>query len=450
MRLGLQQARASGPLASIGVDGWAVDYGLLDEDGVLLSDPHSYRSPRTEGWRDVARSIGEPELYRRTGIQLMPINTIFQLAAHDRDELARARELVMLPELVAYELTGEVAGERSNAGTTGLLDIATGRWADDLATAIGVDPQILPTPEAAGRLLGEHDGTPVHLVAAHDTACAFAASPLDGEGRAFVSAGTWFIVGIEREAADTSEQARIANFSNEVGALGGFRYLKNVTGFWLLERCASEWGVTARDLLDLAAEAPEAPVFDVRDERFLAPTRMDEEVRDAADLDPDAPSRSRRAVDRRVGRRRGGRCRRRAAPAVAARGGGRGRRRRSRFAVRARSTRPSYRCPGRSGRDRGDGAGKRPPPGHRGRPLPRSRRGAEVGSRTRRSSRLGGEPPAGPVAAEVLGKWFTPVTVAPALAAAGRKPSPVRRAPDVYAATSATAATTRSVSSSVL
>ncbi len=289
VRLGLQHARASGPLASIGVDGWAVDYGLLDEDGVLLSDPHSYRSPRTEGWRDVARSIGEPELYRRTGIQLMPINTIFQLAAHDRDELARARELVMLPELVAYELTGEVAGERSNAGTTGLLDIATGRWADDLATAIGIDPQILPTPEAAGRLLGEHDGTPVHLVAAHDTACAFAASPLDGEGRAFVSAGTWFIVGIEREAADTSEQARIANFSNEVGALGGFRYLKNVTGFWFLERCASEWGVTARDLLDLAAEAPEAPVFDVRDDRFLAPTRMDEEVRDAADLGPDAP-----------------------------------------------------------------------------------------------------------------------------------------------------------------
>jgi rhamnulokinase len=289
VRLGLGRARAAGPLASIGVDGWAVDYGLLDEDGALLSDPHSYRSPRTEGWRDVARSIGEPELYRRTGIQLMPINTIFQLAAHDREELARARRLVMLPELVAYELTGEVAGERSNAGTTGLLDVTTGAWADDLATAIGVDPQILPKPEITGRLLGEHDGTPVHLVAAHDTACAFAASPLDGEGRAFVSAGTWFIVGVERDAADTSEQARAANFSNERGALGGFRYLKNVTGFWLLEQCAAEWGVTARDLLELAAEAPGAPVFDVRDDRFLSPAGMDEEVRDAAGLAPDVP-----------------------------------------------------------------------------------------------------------------------------------------------------------------
>jgi len=289
VRLGLDRARADGPLASIGVDGWAVDYGLLDEDGVLLSDPHSYRSLRTEGWRDVARSIGEAELYRRTGVQLMAINTIFQLAAHDPAELARARRLVMLPELVAYELTGEVAGERSNAGTTGLLEVATGEWARDLAEAVGVDPQILPSPEAAGRLLGDYDGTPIHLVAAHDTACAFAASPLDTEGRVFVSAGTWFIVGVEREAADTSEQARIANFSNEVGALGGFRYVKNVAGFWLLEQCASEWGVTARDLLELAVDGSRAPVFDVRDDRFLAPSRMDGEVRDAAGLGPDAP-----------------------------------------------------------------------------------------------------------------------------------------------------------------
>ena len=288
VRLGLERARASGPLASIGIDGWAVDYGLLDEDGALLSDPYSYRSPRTKGWRLVAESLGDAELYRRTGIQLMPINTIFQLAAHDRAELARARRLVMLPELVAYELTGEVVGERSNVATTGLIDVATGDWAADLASAIGIDPQILPRPERAGRLLGEHDGTPVHLVAAHDTACAFAASPLDTTGRAFVSAGTWFIVGVERDAADTSERARAANFSNEVGALGGFRFLKNVAGFWLLERCAADWGVTARDLLDLAARARGAPVFDVGDERFLAPARMEDEVRAAAGLGPDA------------------------------------------------------------------------------------------------------------------------------------------------------------------
>jgi rhamnulokinase len=289
VRLGLDRARESGPLASIGIDGWAVDYGLLGEDGRLLSDPHSYRSPRTEGWRDVVRSLGEVELYRRTGIQLIPINTIFQLASHDTDELRRADRLVMLPELVGYELTGAAASERSNAGTTGLLDVATSQWAADLVEAIGVDPRILPRPEPAGRRLGEHRGTPVHLVAAHDTACAFAASPLGTDARAFVSAGTWFIVGVEREVPDTSDEARLANFSNETGAAGGFRFLKNVTGFWLLEQCGALWGETARDLLDLAAGAPEAPVFDVHDERFLAPARMDEEVRAAAGLGADTP-----------------------------------------------------------------------------------------------------------------------------------------------------------------
>ena len=169
-----------------------------------------------------------------------------------------------------------------------MIDVATGDWATDLVEAIGVDPDVLATPEPPGRLLGEHRGTPVHLVAAHDTACAFAASPLDGDGRAFVSAGTWFIVGVERAEADTSDAARTANFSSEPGALGGFRYLRNVTGFWLLEQCASEWDTTARELLKRAADAPEAPVFDVRDERFLGPRRMGDEVRAAAGLDAGA------------------------------------------------------------------------------------------------------------------------------------------------------------------
>jgi rhamnulokinase len=288
VRAGLDRALEAGPVASIGVDGWAVDYGLLGEDRRLLSDPHSYRSPRTEGWRAVARAIGEAELYRRTGIQLLSINTIFQLAAHDRAELERARRLVMLPELVAYELTGEAAAEFSNAGTTGLLELSTGGWAADLAEAVGVDVEILPAPEAFGRELGSYRGTPVHLVAAHDTACAFAASALDTGARAFLSAGTWFLVGAEREQPDVSEAARAANFTNELGAAGGYRFLKNLTGFWLLEQCAAVWATTARELLDLAADAHDSAVFDVRDERLLAPARMDDAVREVAGLDADA------------------------------------------------------------------------------------------------------------------------------------------------------------------
>ena len=291
VRLGLERALRSGRLASIGVDGWAVDYGLLDENGRLLSDPHSYRSPRTEGWRDVARALGEAELYRRTGVQLMPINTIFQLAAHDRAELGRAARLLMLPELVAYELTGAAVGEHSNAGTTGLLDVGTGDWAGDLAEAVGVSPAILPAVEPAGRLLGEYRGVPVHLVAAHDTACAVAASPLGRDGRGFVSAGTWFLVGVERPDADTSETARAANFSNEPGATGGYRFLKNVPGFWLLERCAAEWSdTTARELLELVEPGDRsARIFDVLEDRFLTPPSMDSEVRAAAGLAGDAP-----------------------------------------------------------------------------------------------------------------------------------------------------------------
>ena len=291
VRLGLDRALETGEISSIGVDGWAIDYGLLDEHGRLLSDPHSYRSPRTDGWRAVAQSLGEAELYRRTGVQLMPINTIFQLAAHDRAELDRAARLLMLPELVAYELTGAAVSERSNAGTSGLLDVATGTWASDLAEAVGVSPAILPAVEPAGRLLGEHRGIPVHLVAAHDTACAVAASPLGPADRGFLSAGTWFLVGVERPAADTSETARAANFSNEPGAVGGYRFLKNVPGFWLLERCASEWGdTTARELLRLPGVGDRVgSVFDVRDDRFLAPERMVDEVRAAAGLAADAP-----------------------------------------------------------------------------------------------------------------------------------------------------------------
>ena len=187
-------------------------------------------------------------------------------------------------------MTGQAAGELSNAGTTGLLDVATGDWATDLAASIGIDPQILPTPERAGRLLGEYDGTPVHLVAAHDTACAFAASPLAVDGPR-LRLRRHVVPGRRRACLpDVSEEARLANFSNERGALGGFRFLKNVPGFWLLEQCAAQWGTNAVDLLGVAARAPSnAPRFDVTDERLLAPARMADVVRAAAGLTDDAP-----------------------------------------------------------------------------------------------------------------------------------------------------------------
>jgi rhamnulokinase len=293
VRSGLDRALDEGPLESIGIDGWAVDYGLLGDDRRLLSDPHSYRSGRTASWRSVAEELGDAALYRRTGVQLMPINTIFQLAAHDRDELRRARRLLMLPELVAYGLTGAEVAERTNAGTTGLLDIETGTWATDLIAAVGADPALFPPVESAGRVLGSYRDVPVCLVAAHDTACAVAASPLeDGDARAFLSAGTWFLVGVERDRPDTSDTARNANFSNELGAVGGYRFLKNVTGLWLLQQCLMLWtGSSLEELLEAAARVRDADVrlFDVQDTRFLAPELMDREVCAAAGIPEDAP-----------------------------------------------------------------------------------------------------------------------------------------------------------------
>jgi rhamnulokinase len=293
VRRGLDRALDEGPLESIGIDGWGVDYGLLGDDGRLLSDPHSYRSGRTASWRSVVEELGEATLYRRTGVQLMPINTIFQLAAHDPEELRRAHRFLMLPELVAHELTGAEVAERTNAGTTGLLDIVTGTWATELITAVGADPALFPRVEPAGRVLGRYRDVPVCLVAAHDTACAVAASPLEeGAARAFLSAGTWFLVGVERDRPDTSDAARKANFSNELGAVGGYRFLKNVTGLWLLQQCLALWkGASAEDVVEAAARARAGDVrlFDVQDPRFLAPERMDADVCTAAGLPEDAP-----------------------------------------------------------------------------------------------------------------------------------------------------------------
>jgi rhamnulokinase len=283
---GLELGLAAGPVASIGVDGWGVDYGLLDRRGALLSPPYCYRDERTEGWRTTAERIGADHLYAVTGIQLLHLNTIFQLAAHDRSELRHAARLLLLPDLVVRMLTGFEGAERSNASTTALLDAETGAWSAELLEAVGLDPALLPPIVSAGLAVGSWRGVDVHTVGSHDTASAFVGVPgVPGPGSVVVSSGTWVLVGAERPAADTSEKARDANFSNEAGALGGVRFLKNVTGFWLLEQCRAAWGnPTIEELVAAAAGAPATRVVDPADARFLAPADMEAEIRAAAGL----------------------------------------------------------------------------------------------------------------------------------------------------------------------
>lgn len=287
---GLHQALATSdePVASIGVDTWGVDYGLVDGRGELLSAPFAYRDHRTEGWNAVADRLGRERLYSLTGIQLMGINTVFQLAAHDREELAAAEGLLMLPELLVSALTGVRTGERSSAGTSGLVDLATGDWSGELLDGIGVDRRLLPELCPATTPVGEWLGVPVHLVGGHDTASAVAAIPgPPAAGAAFVSSGTWMLVGAERPTPDTSPAAMAANFSNEPGVLGGVRFLKNVMGLWLFEQCRAQWDDPPIDDLVRGAEqvdAADVPTFDATHERFLAPADMEAEIRDAARL----------------------------------------------------------------------------------------------------------------------------------------------------------------------
>ncbi len=271
-------------LASVGVDSWAVDYGLLDENGTLLGNPVHYRDPRTDGVMERIRAeVGDDLLYQASGLQFLPFNTIYQLAA---DDLSRARTLLLIPDLLAYWLTGETGAERTNASTTGLLDVRTGAWSDDLLSRLGLPAGILPPLRDPGSPIGVlrpdvaaetgRPGLPVVAVGSHDTASAVAAVPATTDRFAYISCGTWSLVGVELDAPVLTEASRKANFTNEGGVDGTVRYLRNVMGLWLLQECLRGWGDP--DLPALLAEAAHVPglrsLIDAGDPEFLPPGGM--------------------------------------------------------------------------------------------------------------------------------------------------------------------------------
>ncbi|WP_440065227.1 rhamnulokinase [Streptosporangium sp. OZ121] len=247
----LDGLRAAGPVDGIGIDSWAVDYGLLDQDGALLGNPVHYRDARTE---KAASRVPFEELYARTGIARQPFNTIHQLAAETR--LASASTLLLIPDLIAYWLTGQVGAELTNASTTQLLDARTRRWDTVLTGGLGPAARVLPpirrpgevigplAPEVAGEL-GLSPDTRVIAVGSHDTASAVAAVPAESERFAYISCGTWSLVGVELDQPMISEEGRRANFTNEAGIDDTVRYLRNVTGLWLLQECIRTWEAEA-------------------------------------------------------------------------------------------------------------------------------------------------------------------------------------------------------------
>lgn len=295
---------AAGEVESVGVCSWGVDYGLVDAEGVLLEDPIAYRDHRTDGEVErVLERVPRREIFERTGLQFLPFNTLFQLHAHARAGLPRAaRRLLMIPDLVHHALGGAARGEYSNASTTQLVDVRTRAWDDELFARLGLPRELMPELVEPGTPLGPlapGPGRPAGAIrviapATHDTASAVAGIPLEA-GWAYISSGTWSLVGIERSAPLVSEAAFRANFTNEGGAFGTIRFLKNVMGLWILESCRREWQQAGRSvgleaLLAAAAalDAPPGVVFP-DDPRFFNPASMTAELRDALAATPGEP-----------------------------------------------------------------------------------------------------------------------------------------------------------------
>ena len=283
---------APGDVVSVGVDAWGVDYGLIDADGGLLGDPFHYRDQRTtEAVGAVHQRIDPAELYRQSGVQHLAINTVYQLAAEPDVRLEQASSLLLMPDLIGYWLTGRFAAERTNASTTALLDARTGEWSKIVLDSVGIRAELLPPVVEPGTVLGGLRDTVrrdtglggevrVSAVGSHDTASAILGVPAAADDFAYISCGTWGLVGVELEAPVLTEQSRAANFTNERGIDGTIRYLRNVMGLWLLQESLRCWRIRGvpsdlAPLLAAAAALPAGgPTIDTNRAEFVAPHDM--------------------------------------------------------------------------------------------------------------------------------------------------------------------------------
>jgi rhamnulokinase len=279
--------------SSIGVDSWAVDYGLLSA-GKLMWEPFHYRDARTErGVELIHAHLNHEGLYQRNGLQFLPFNTIYQLAAEEWEGAAGlADSLLLIPDLIAHWLGAAAVTEITNASATGLLDVRTQRFDDELVVLSG-SPRGLFAPlvrpgEVIGNLQAKRLGvgyrSQIVAVGSHDTASAVVATPLEGPNSAYVSCGTWGLVGLELEKPILTDRARSQNFTNELGVDGRVRFLKNVMGLWLLNECVSFWqqvdeAVTLPQLIAQAKRysGPLSPI-DVNDPVFIPPGGMPERI----------------------------------------------------------------------------------------------------------------------------------------------------------------------------
>jgi rhamnulokinase len=309
---GLRAAgREVGRLDSVGIDSWAVDYGLLDATGALLANPVHYRDHRTAGvMEQVLEKVPAEQLYQITGIQFLPINTVYQLvAASATPVMALAKTVLLLPDLVSFWLTGEIGAEATNASTTQLLDVTSGQWATGVMELLGIDSRLFPTLRQPGTPAGQLRAevlaetglmgpVAVTTVGSHDTASAVVGVPATVANFGYISCGTWSLVGLELDQPVLTDAARSANFTNEAGVDRTTRFLRNVMGLWLLQECVRTWnslGLPA-DLETLLVEASRVPPFtaivDPDDPVFLPPGDMPARIAQVCERRGETPPQS--------------------------------------------------------------------------------------------------------------------------------------------------------------
>lgn len=315
---GLRAAAPDRGLAGIGVDSWAIDYGLLDDDGELVSNPVHYRDRRTDGVvAAVEATLPAAELYATTGVQQLPFNTVYQLvAARETAAMAAARHALLIPDLFGYWLTGALGTELTNASTTALLDARTREWSPEVFKRLGLRTDLFPELRAPGAYVGDVRPAvaqdcgiapaPVFAVGSHDTASAVLGVPARSPDFAYISCGTWSLVGVELAEPVTTDAARAANFSNELGVDGTVRFLRNVMGLWLLQESLRTWSRdgTAVSLEELLAEAAQLParrsVVDPDRPEFLPPgdmpARIAAECRRTGQPEPATPAEVTRCI----------------------------------------------------------------------------------------------------------------------------------------------------------
>ncbi len=300
MKTGIKKAAAITKFDSIGIDTWGVDFALLGENDEIIEKPVHYRDTRTDGIMDeVFEKVGKKYMYDRTGIQFMQFNTVFQLywlKTRKPELLARTKKFIMMPDLFSFLLTGNVSCEKSIASTSHMLNAESGEWDRELIGKVGLDFSIFPKIVKSGTVNGyvkkelcrelNIESVPVFNVCGHDTASAVAAVPTDKEYPAYISCGTWSLLGTELKSPILTQESFDLNYTNESGYNDTIRYLKNIMGLWIINECRRNWrdggtSLSYAEIMELARkEEKDRFIIDVDDDAFLKPEKMPEKISD--------------------------------------------------------------------------------------------------------------------------------------------------------------------------